>query len=378
MYLHTRSLTVSCLALACLLAIACESESGGGGQGGGGGSDTLLGDDSVSQDAGGDVSPDGAGAAPYRVHEWGVVTSTRLMSSPTHYVSMDDKPILYFYADAPLDVDVAVSIVGGAARETWPEVELGTELSWPGLHLTGAPCEAATPFPGPGEGQCPSPWEEPCEARELGSFVVDEASCLELGEVSAPLLFYAGALDEPFVPVSGSFSLEEGATSEVEVSLDLAADFVGRVFVVYRDLDVEPQGFDGFVTIGRRHGWTYVDVPAGGASGALSASLQILDQVDEARPALEPSVHMPGAAEALRELLLERGLSEAEADAFMVAWAPIFFGATALDGHPGVPPGESLSVIGVHARSDYDALMPLSLTPAPEELVRVLVSHTWF
>jgi hypothetical protein len=88
----------------------------------------------------------------------------------------------------------------------------------------------------------------------------------------------------------------------------------------------------------------------------------------------------PGIAEvsaSLRALLMERGLSEAEADAFMVAWEGVFFGATALDGHPGVPPGESLSVIGVHARSDYDALMPLSLTPPPEELLRVLVSHTW-
>jgi len=319
----------------------------------------------------------GTTGANYTVHEWGVISSQRLQAAPTHYISNEDKPILYFYADSAIDVDASVTINGGTGRETWPEVELGSTMTWNGIHVRDSPCQEPTPFPGFGEGQCPYPGEEPCEAVYLANYVVDDASCITFGEVESPILFYAGMLDEPYLPVTGSFDLLTVEPAAVSVTVKPEASFAGKLFVVYRDITGQSIDFGPIETTKAKFAYAVVDVPADIPEEGLSVELapeQVVDDPD--LPGFGPPPGYADLVGQLTELLIEQGLTEKETDAFLTAWQHIFFGSSATGGQPHVPVGPSVTIVGVHKQSDYEALMPLVLTPPPSKLVRVLVSYT--
>jgi len=211
----------------------------------------------------------------------------------------------------------------------------------------------------------------------LGQYVVDEASCLTFGEVASPLLFYAGLMDEPFVPIDGDFSLLTVEPAEVSVQFQPQADFVGKLFVIYRDLTIGGMGFEAPVTTAAKFAFEMVEVPATIPEEGFALSLFPLEfEDDPALPGFGPPPAYDQLGEELLALLLEQGLSPEEAAAFMTAWQKIFFGADFRDGHPSVPSGPTVFIIGIHSQADYDQLIPITLTPPPEELVRVLVSYT--
>ena len=328
--------------------------------------------------AGPDVGPDVGPQENYTVHEWGVVFNQRLQSAPTHYLSMDDKPILYFYSDIELDVDVELKFTGGTGRETWPEVELGTTLKWPGLHISDSPCQNATPFPSWGEGQCPYPYDEPCEVSCLANYVVDEASCLTFGSVKSPLLFYAGILDDPFVPVAGTFESLLSDPPTVHVVFKPDAGFVGKYFVIYRDIEVAGGEWDGPVTVAAKFAYEMVEVPDVTPGDGFSIELMPEEVFDDADvPGFGPPQDYDLLTDDLSAILTAQGLTNKETEAFLTAWQHIFFGSNAYDSHPHVPGGQSVAIIGIHAQSICEELTPLTLTPPPKELVRVLVSLTY-
>jgi len=328
-------------------------------------------------DPGDDVAQDHQGpetAVGYTVHEWGVLSLERSATAPTLYQSMDDKPVLYFYSQEPLTVDVSVTFTRGTGRETWPEIPLDSTLTWNGLEIGAGPCQEWADFPAFGEGQCPSPWEEPCEATFLGDYVVPDASCVTFGETVSPLLFYAGTNLDPVMPVTGSY--EEAMNSEVpmvEVSFTTHMRFVDKLFVVYRDITA-PAGWDQPVTSAAQFAAAMVDVASLQPPVDYTVYLTLQD--------VDFSVKTPEAADytglvnMLMSALTEQGLTAEEADAFAVAWAPMFFGVYARNGHPRIPAGPSVWVIGIHDQGDFDELMPLTLTPGPESLTRVLVSYS--
>jgi hypothetical protein len=331
-------------------------------------------------DARGDVSPEQDAPAPqaaYTVHEWGVIASGRVQTAPTTFVSMEDKPVLYFYSDEEIAVDASVEIKGGTARESWPEVTLGATLSWPGLTVEAGPCAAPTPFPASGKGQCPEPYEEPCEATMLGDYVVPDASCLRFGDVTSPLLFYAGALDQPWLPVSGQFMPARDRTKDaVQVTLTLAAAFARDLLVVYRDIEAQGGGYMSYNTTAAHMGVNAALLAdrVGDVVGTEVAWDEVVDDPD--KPGFGPAPQLETAVAALRLTLAGMGLTDDEVEAFVAAWSGIFFGVDPQDGQPGVAPGESLCVIGFHDEPVYDTLLPLTLVPPPSERVRVLVSYT--
>mgnify|MGYP006971706922 CR=1 FL=1 len=351
------------------------------------GTSELSEEDSTTEDAldedgaeiGDTVSPDGqTEKAPYIVHEWGVLANERVHGLPTHYESMDDKPILYFYTDETLTVDASVTFTAGTARETWPEVTLDSTVSWPALTLHPESCaQDHTPFPGYGEGQCDNPWEEPCEAMGLGNAVVADASCIEFEGVTSPLLFYAGTNSEPLIPVTGSYALHPVEPAEVSVTFTPTAKFEGQFLVIYRDIETQYDEIGTPPTTHATYDFAFVDVPEAVPEGGISVTLhpQVVIDVNSS-PELEFSTVLGNLEDEFTAKLQGHGLTGAEAEAFVNNWSTPMFGCWYQEGHPSVPAGVSVTVIGVHQRSDFDAWMPLTLTPEPQELVRVLVSYT--
>lgn len=313
----------------------------------------------------------------YAVHEWGVVSSGRVQTAPTTYLSLEDKPILYFYSDHEFTVDVQVEIRNGTARETWPQVELGSVLSWPGLVVEAGACTQHTPFPIMGQGQCANQYEEPCEAFELANYIVSDASCLRFGEVSSPMLFYAGDLSQPWVPVTGTFvPVRNRSMNAVQATLTLTEEFARDLIVVYRNIEAEEVEFSTPQTTAAKMGVNaaMLSVRVGNVVSAQVGWDVVEDDPEQA--GFGPAPQFETGVTALRAELLGLGLNEEEAEAFVTAWKGVFFGVDVIEGVPGVAVGESLCVIGFHSQATYDQLMPLTLDPVPTKTTRVLVSYT--
>ena len=74
----------------------------------------------------------------------------------------------------------------------------------------------------------------------------------------------------------------------------------------------------------------------------------------------------------LTEMLIERGLTELEAGAFMRNWDALFFGLMGTDSYYIDPfYSNGAFVIYFMPQSDYNAQLALSANPPPEQIVRV-------
>jgi len=275
-----------------------------------------------------------------------------------------------------------VDLVGGTARETWPELSLAESIAWPEVVISPEPCAEITPFPSIGEGQCEDPWYHHCEATELGSYTVADASCTQSGGVRSPLLFYAGAVGQAPLALSGSFSVEARLLDPpAEESLVVLVDVentldepVGPVFLVYRDLsgDCQPWGCQ--------------------IQRAVVATMW-LEQLlpgDPLHVELEAAVLEAGVGEtvqapdwllaeeqSLATVLTDAGLTEAEATAMLNGWRHTFFDLQPDDNMVSVPLGESLGAVYPVPRSAFDDSIPIRIEPSPRELVRVGLGYQY-
>jgi hypothetical protein len=290
----------------------------------------------------------GPGEQPLVVHEWGTFTSVsgsdgtpilwNPLSGPTDlpsFVYRPDRrhpelaltkssyrstirmetPVLYFYAEKETDVKVKVAFPKGAITEWYPKAA----SAWP----DGIDWGRIRIRPG-------APEEFPREAEESHYYPARETDGAPL-RVTSPgiiqdekFLFYRGV---------GSFALP--------IRITLANDRV-----TLKNLGKDPVPAILFENRNGRTGFRLL--------GALK------DEVNVAPPELRTP-----ASEAMAELermLIRSGLYEKEARAMLKTWRESWF-------------EEGLRVFYLVPRAAADAILPLTLDPKPEDVVRVFVGR---
>jgi hypothetical protein len=327
-------------------------------------------------------APDIVPAAPYTLHEWGVI-STGLGSSEVHgpspvtIMDMADKPVIYLYSDGEVGpVSIGVNFVPSFSTDVWPVLPAGVPIEWANLSLHPGSC-TTTPFP--------YPWDrEPCEVCNLSSCVVADADCVTFtgadgAATTSRLLFYSGPMGDFTPPLYGEtvFSSDMELPS-VAVSLtNTTSRPVRDIWFIYRlAVGTCPEPW-----------WA---CPATSASIAL----RHIDSIDPGAHYFEvlpvgfyqapvdpegwPAGDLPLPEEWLNlgkdllEKLVARGLTDAEAGAFMANWEQVFFGLFGDYSYQAEPLyTNGAFVVYFMGREDYDAQFPLAATPPPRESVRV-------
>jgi hypothetical protein len=248
-----------------------------------------------------------------------VHTSVEVKPDLTGSVRMET-PVVYFYGQRPLTLDVRVGFPSGKLTEWYPQAEAGegsATLAWNGVELVpGADFRYPTRLKG----------EHYFAARGVASTPLRMGN----GEVEK-FLFYRGV---------GSFAqplsvrlVGEGTEQEFEL-VNRGAEPIHRVFLFARE---------GVAVALHKSGPL-----APGAS--LRVARRALVQAGDV--ALEP----------LEEELCAHGLFADEAQAMIATWRRDWFA-------PG------LRAFYVLPRGATDALLPLALTPPPKRLERVLVGR---
>ncbi len=279
------------------------------------------------------------------VHEWGTFTTLagfggrpvafRPFDGPDdlpEFVSRDyvfpkrglsarvrmETPVVYFYSEDEIDVSVAVSFPGGHITEWFPEARRGAgTIEWPAVRVRPG---AAALFP----------FEDAREshyyrARETDSAPIEVST--ESGPEREKFLFYRGA---------GDFDVP--ATARLDS---------GVVFVANRSA----HPVESVIVFERRGGVASFTDPASLGAGEERAF---------ERPAAPRDLE--DLLSTLRRTLVDAGLFEREARCMVETWRDDWF-------------GEGLRVFSVVPRAITDAILPISISPEPESLERVLVAR---
>ena len=274
--------------------------------------------------------------APYEVHEWGLLraipgdTLEAGAISPAGSVEAMtvDKPVLYFHASAPVQLErVHVEAVGGTIREHWPVTPgaaFPTSVDWSTLTLDaarragGASCAAV--FPSASALPCSAlPQGEECESAQLATVVSPSATCLQSGAAHLPFLFYR-ARTTTFTP---PLQVSKLASGELRITNSGALPIPGWVVRLRRDGSrvraIAARGPAARATIVIGNDFANAATPTADGDHAASDEDRTIDQ-----PAM-PVTEGPGRV-ALRLTLLQLGLDHGEADAFFRAWDATLFG----------------------------------------------------
>ena len=362
--------------------------------------------------------------APYEVHEWGLLRAipgdaleAGAISPPGSVEALTvDKPVLYFHASAPVQLErVHVEAVGGTIRERWPVTSAATSaatsapfpaaIDWTGLSLDAAQSaggpRCAGAFPGAAAPPCNAlPPGEGCESAQLATLVSPSATCLQSSDTRLPFLFYRSRTTT-FTPPLRVATLPSG---ELRITNTGALPIPGWVLRLRRNgsqvraIAARGPGARATVVIGSDFANAAIPTPApDGEHAASDESDRTVDQ-----PAM-PGSQEPGRV-ALRLTLRELGLDDGEADAFLRAWDDTLFGGSVVqlvdippaprDGtrpHDGVPASDdrAVDVLTADCRGDCigaqgdtilyflpeptcDGVARLSFTPAPTRVRRAL------
>ena len=358
----------------------------------------VTGDDARSDDDAGppDLPPPDAPAdavndtdsvpGPYVLHEWGVISISELGilahgPTPTSPEMIAEKPVIYLYADEEIEsLDVRIDFSSGGASDVWPEIPTGRSIAWNDLAVRSGACET-TPFP--------YPWDEPlCEVCNLSSCVVDGASCItyahedDIVSVST-LLFYAGPLSDYIAPldVFTFYELDADDVDEIvfRVSNPSAFDIEGAWLIYRQTEDVcEPTSSPVFycpVTAAEIAFKFIESIPAG---TEFYESLPIYRYEAPLGPDGFPTGDLPlpedwhDMGKDLTAELIDRGLAEKEAGAFLLNWDQVYFGLLGSDSYNLEPLySDGPFIIYFMDRHDYDDQFELTADPPPMETVRV-------
>ncbi|HEV8324680.1 MAG TPA: hypothetical protein VG389_23885 [Myxococcota bacterium] len=286
--------------------------------------------------------------ASYAVHEWGTFTSVAgddgraLVWRPLTDRSSDlpsfvysnykepsapptkgripgtvrmETPVLYFYSDAERDVRVRVGFDAGLITEWYPKaVSVGDHIDWGTVKVMPG-SHAAFPTDGTASHYYPARDTDAAPVRvSVGANVEDEK-----------FLFYRGVARME-LPVVAAL---DGDTVKLRDDWDAG---VGTAIVFERR--------------GDRLGWTSVKL------GTADAVVR--------RPALDG--RLEDLLATLHAELVAQGLYAKEASAMIATWRDHWF-------------EEGLRVLHVLPRAITDSTIPLTLDPAPAELVRVMVNR---
>lgn len=300
----------------------------------------------------------------YEVHEWGVFTvmrdATELAAGPGRNVLGGGlgirttrspglgltgmgigKPVLYFHSDAPSEVPISarVSLTSFVAMEHWPPTTLtGHQIDW---RFTLAECPPAntldTQMRTLREGVCDTT-DGYCEVADLFDYVAADARCLQVGETTAPFLFYRGGGEStaptPITATRGRRSVTVNVRRRELVGATLfrvRVDRAGRATITEHTIP-EAESFE-------------------------------LD--DGVRRSAEEAIA------SVRAGLVAQGLTADEAAAFLRAWQTEVFDPTASPS--GRPVRDGLFALVTPA--DAEAAATLSFDPPPSRVVRVFGTH---
>lgn len=250
-----------------------------------------------------------------------------------------ETPVIYVYADRAFDLDVTVDFVGGSISQWYPqrvggEIMLPMQSAWPdppidfGLgYRGGTRWRVSVLSPDVPPALAYADWETP----QWGRARLSEANTLRgpNGEEEG-FIFYRGV---------GNFTLP----------LDIAFNDAGELQMTNRGDATIPFVwiYDHRADAGGRYAW----------NGALA--------VGERCTVGPAKVHFsPDRIRTLFKPLVAAGLTESEAEAMLATWRESYFER------------EGLRVFWIAPRVFTDRVLPIRLTPAPEELARVIVGRS--
>ena len=286
--------------------------------------------------------------ADFTVHEWGLVSfdpdrpaevltsqfdDSRVFSDPFPGMAVPEKPIVYVHPGPTFDfsqaINVSVRIERGTVFEAWPSLTPSANLTdlstfeWT-LQVLDHGCDASV-APIVSDPHCAAiPPGYVCEAAELPRYIADTPYCLQVDNMQVPVLLWNG-ITEWRPPVSAV----PQASGAIEVSNTSTATV-----------------HDVFVALGP--GVAYVDQIPAGETVTVSADMATLNTAT-----LQASVH---------QILIDGGMTINEADDFVRAWNRDVLSV----------PSDAWQVLGFYAPETIDALAPLTITPQPTAVHRVL------
>jgi hypothetical protein len=225
-----------------------------------------------------------------------------------------ETPVLYFYSDRPASVSARVAYPGGFITEWYPQARRSRDsIRWDEVEI---------------------------RPHSAGAFLDDgsRSHYYAARETDAAVLRIEGDAG----PEEEGFLFYRGVGS-VELSL-LAIHHEGRL-----RLPTLEDGVHEVVVFSNRGGRaSYAVVKAGGRPVSLEEDLQGQD--------------VPSLQDDLRQMLVRHGLYPKEAAAMVATWGDSWF-------------EEGTRIFYVLPRPLVDRALPLTVTPAPAEIVRVLVGR---
>jgi hypothetical protein len=229
-----------------------------------------------------------------------------------------ETPVIYFYANREMDISTKVDFPKGKITEWYPQARaVDNGVNWGKLKV-----QPGAAF------NLPADYSDNhyYAARETDAAPVQ--ICGTNGQVTEQekFLFYRGV---------GNFDLPLAVTLENKrvTVRNTGKDPIAQL-IVFENRD----GKVGFQTIDNLSGSTTID-----------------------RPALDKTTD--GVIPGLRRALIAAGLFDKEADAMIKTWRNSWFEA-------------GMRVFYILPRSTTDAVLPITIDPQPDELVRVLVGRT--
>lgn len=268
------------------------------------------------------------------------------------------KPVIYLHVPSgapPVDVTLSLALSATGVLEHWPPATASeTALTW-NVHAESGPCPSPATAPIPADAACRDVRDGFCEAAEIPRYHGDDDTCLTVGGQQTPLLFYRGeGTDGSTMPLA----LRRQAAPDVG-----SASSIDPGWEVVRQTDAQ---VDGIVMLVLR------------LDGR--PSIHLLEGPDYALPSATAAPTPPETARAmLHDEAVRRGLTAAEADAFVDAWAPAYFGEPTRQGP--VAAGRAPTALAEADRAllyfapeaVVDAALPLTLSPAPTVRHRVFL-----
>lgn len=245
-----------------------------------------------------------------------------------------ETPVIYFYSDRPRELRVKVAFQQGVLTQWYPQVHQlyppagpeplalrGGVLDWGRIQLLG-PGEGVGELPGVGSA---FHWEH---ARAVDANVIVRHTPFDQHE---RFLFYRGL---------GSFALPLAVWTDGDGGLNMS--------------NMVDDPLPGLIVLSRR------------GQSLRAMRLPALSRGTPAHvlPAELPAIELPALMELTARLLEEQGLYPLEALAMVNTWQQSYFET------------DGLRVLYPLPRGETDWLLPLSVSPAPRESVRVLVGRT--
>jgi hypothetical protein len=265
------------------------------------------------------------------------------------------KPVIYVHLGKGVDAiefDVSVTPKQGRVVEHWPDTTpdsgVAAAITWQDVRAATTSCDGASfTYPSAGDPACVTA-DGLCEVAELASVETSDGACLEVAGKTYEHLFYRGELDA--LPLGVTLAEQPGGALRLTNVSGAALTGAMRV-----------------TTDGSRPS-TKVDAIAELAPGA---------HVD--LPAEAGGTEVAASLAAIRVELVQRGLTDPEADAFLRAWSSDLFG---IDPNgpdaPKLPAGTATGATPAKHdllllwldREVVDELLPLAFTPAPTRIER--------